>query len=206
MNINALTKYFALALAAALVSAGLTGITTDAQAQQQQPPQQEQPQPEQQQQPQQQQAPAETDGESVVDVINETGDHEIFASLLEEAQLAETLEQPGSFTILAPNDEAFEEMGEELDQLRAEPQMVQSLLMEHVFQGEADAAEVEEQLGVEVANGDNESDNGVVHEIDEVLDFAAAQQPQPEQQQQQPQPEQQPEQPQPEQQQPSPGQ
>lgn len=118
---------------------------------------------------QQQQQQPQTSGDDVVSVVSESPDHTIFAQMIEEAQLTETLQQAGPFTILAPTDEALEELGSELDEVRSEPQQVQNVVINHLFQGEASAEEVEETFEVEINDGDIEASNGVIHSLDEVL-------------------------------------
>ena len=114
-------------------------------------------------------APQEPSGDDVLAVLNASEDHTIFSDLIEEAQLTETLQQQGPFTILAPTDDAFEPMEEELDELRQSPQQLQSILINHLFQGEANSEEVEQQFNVEIENGDQEASNGVIHSINEVF-------------------------------------
>jgi len=107
-------------------------------------------------------------GDDVITVLNESADHTIFAQLIDEAQLTETIQQPGPYTILAPKNEALEELGSELNELRESPDQLQNVVINHLFTGEASATEVEESFGVEVEEGDMEASNGVVHSIDEV--------------------------------------
>lgn len=113
--------------------------------------------------------PQEPSGDDVIAVVNASDDHTIFADLIEESQLTETLRQQGPFTILAPNDRAFETLEGELEELRQNPQQLQNVMINHLFQGEATANEVEENFGIGVEEGDIEAANGVVHSIDEVL-------------------------------------
>ncbi len=108
-------------------------------------------------------------GDDVVSVVNASDDHTIFAELIEEAQLTETLSQQGPFTILAPTDEAFEPISGEIEEMRQNPQQLQNVLINHLFQGEATSDEVEENFGIDVADGDIDASNGVIHSIDEVL-------------------------------------
>lgn len=112
---------------------------------------------------------AETPDGDVVSVINESDDHSIFAELIAEAQLTETLTQQGPFTVLAPTDEAFENANPQVDELREDPQQLQNVIINHLFQGEASSDEVETNFGVEVADGDIGASNGVIHSIDEVI-------------------------------------
>lgn len=106
---------------------------------------------------------------TVVDVISESNDHTILAELLEETELNNVISQPGSFTVIAPTDAAFEELGSELDELRANPQQLQNVVIGHLFQGEVPASDVEPNLGVEVVEGDIPASNGLVHVTDEVV-------------------------------------
>jgi uncharacterized surface protein with fasciclin (FAS1) repeats len=108
-------------------------------------------------------------GNDVVSVLNTSEEHTVFAELIEEAQLSETLRSQGPFTVLAPNDEAFGELGGQLEDLRENPQQLQNVLINHLFQGEASSDEVETNFGVEVDDGDIDADNGVIHSIDQVI-------------------------------------
>jgi uncharacterized surface protein with fasciclin (FAS1) repeats len=108
-------------------------------------------------------------GNDVVSVLNSSDEHTVFSELIEEAELSETLRSQGPFTVLAPNDDAFGEMGEQLEDLRQNPQQLQNVLINHLFQGEASSDEVETNFGIEVEDGDIDADNGVVHSIDEVI-------------------------------------
>lgn len=109
-------------------------------------------------------------GETVVDVINNSEDHTILASLLEETMLTETLAQPqGTFTVLAPTDEAFMEVEEALNQLRGNPEQLQQVVLNHLFQGMASADDVEDALELNIEQGDIQASNGLVHVIDQVI-------------------------------------
>lgn len=107
-------------------------------------------------------------GDDVVTVLDESAEHTIFTQLVEETQLDETLRQAGPYTVLAPNDEAFEALGSELDEIRQNPDQLQNLVINHLFTGQASADDVEENFGVEVEQRDMEASNGVVHGISEV--------------------------------------
>lgn len=106
---------------------------------------------------------------NVVDVINSSEDHTIFAELLAESELDNVIAQQGPFTVVAPTDEAFEAMGDELDQLRESPEQLQNVVIGHLFQGEVTAADVEPALGIEIKEGDIEASNGLVHISDQVI-------------------------------------
>lgn len=107
--------------------------------------------------------------DSVVDVINNSDDHTVFASLLDETDLADAISDQGPYTIIAPTDQAFEQMGEELEQLKQNPDMLQNVVVGHLFHGEVAAEEAEPALGINIVNGDIEASNGLVHVSDEVI-------------------------------------
>jgi uncharacterized surface protein with fasciclin (FAS1) repeats len=107
--------------------------------------------------------------ESVVDVINASPDHTILASLLVETRLDETLSQAGAFTVVAPTDAAFAELGDAFESLKDNPQQLQQIVLNHLFQGAATATEVEEAFGLEISATIDSPDNGVVHVTDEVI-------------------------------------
>lgn len=107
--------------------------------------------------------------DTVVDVINSSDDHTILAGILAETELDQTISQPGPFTVMAPTDEAFEALGDQLTQLQQNPDQLQQIVIQHLFQGEVTADEAAEALDVEVEAGDIQASNGVVHSISEVL-------------------------------------
>lgn len=107
--------------------------------------------------------------DTVVDIINSSDDHTILAGILAETELDQTISQPGPFTVMAPTDEAFEALGDQLTQLQQNPDQLQQVIIQHLFQGEVTAAEAAEALEVEVESGDIQASNGVVHSINEVL-------------------------------------
>ncbi|KPP99568.1 MAG: hypothetical protein HLUCCA01_05980 [Bacteroidetes bacterium HLUCCA01] len=111
----------------------------------------------------------EAQGETVIDVINSSENHTVMASLLQETELDATLRQGPSFTVLAPTDEAFAELGDAVTELQANPEQLQQVLLNHLFQGAASAEEVQEALDVNVETGDLPASNGVVHSIDSVI-------------------------------------
>jgi uncharacterized surface protein with fasciclin (FAS1) repeats len=106
---------------------------------------------------------------NVVDVINESDDHTILAELLETTELNNVIAQQGPFTVVAPTDAAFEEMGSELDELREDPERAQNVVIGHLFQGEVPAEEAEPALNIEVTEGDIPASNGLVHITDTVI-------------------------------------
>jgi len=106
---------------------------------------------------------------NVVDVINESDDHTILSELLETTELDNVIAQQGPFTVVAPTDAAFEEMGSELEQVRQDPEQAQEIVIGHLFQGEVTAEEAEPALNIEITNGDISATNGLVHVTDTVI-------------------------------------
>lgn len=103
----------------------------------------------------------------VVEVINNSEEHTIFASLLEDAQVVDLLKQKGPYTVLAPTDEALE--NEELESIKQDPQRLQDFVVSHLFQGEVSSENVKNARNIEIKEGDIKASNGVVHFIDEVI-------------------------------------
>ena len=112
--------------------------------------------------------PAPTE-QTVVDVIMSSDDHTVMATLLQESMLHETLEQGPSFTVLAPTDAAFAELGDAVQELRQNPEQLQQVMLNHLFQGAASSEDVEEALEITIVSGDIPASNGIVHSIDSVL-------------------------------------
>lgn len=108
--------------------------------------------------------------ESVVDVINSNSENTLFAELLQETDMPEVLEQEGPYTVLVPTDEAIESLDADVEELKENPDQLQGILRNHLYQGEMSAEEVEAALNISVTDGDAEAANGVVHEIDEVIE------------------------------------
>lgn len=106
---------------------------------------------------------------NVVEVINSSENHTIFSELLAETNLDETISADGPFTVVAPTDEAFEALGDELDTLRENPDELQNIVLAHLFQGEVSAADVEPALGITITEGDIPASNGLVHVSSEVI-------------------------------------
>jgi len=106
---------------------------------------------------------------TVVEVINSSEDHTIFAELLSETNLDEAISAEGPFTVVAPTDAAFEELGDEFDAIKEEPDQLQNIVIGHLFQGEITSADAEPALGVTITEGDIPASNGLVHITDQVI-------------------------------------
>ncbi len=141
----------------------------------------------------------ETEEETIVDVASSEDSYSILVEALEKADLASTLKGDGPFTVFAPTNAAFESLLEDLgvgslDDLSAD--QLEPILLYHVVSGEVMSSDlsngyvptlspgaddtqasllVNTDDGVmlnsssSVTSADIEADNGVIHEIDEVL-------------------------------------
>ena len=131
--------------------------------------------------------------EDVVGIAQGNPDFSILVSALQKADLVETLQGDGPFTVFAPTNAAFEKLLGELDitadQLLAQPDLAK-VLTYHVISGKVLAADLTDGMKAETVNGeelmfdlsgdpmvnksmitktDIEATNGVVHSIDTVL-------------------------------------
>lgn len=130
---------------------------------------------------------------TVVDIILESDIHTTLATAVAAADLVETLEGEGPFTVFAPTDAAFDALpAGTLDALLADPSgLLTDILLYHVVGGQALSTDLSNGLEIETLNGatitvtinddgvfindaqvtvaDLVVDNGVVHVIDAVL-------------------------------------
>ncbi|WP_406656254.1 fasciclin domain-containing protein [Methanolobus sp. ZRKC2] len=139
-----------------------------------------------------------TDNESVdgnVTIAATVADTESFGTLLvalETANLVDTLDGEGPFTVFAPTDEAFDKLPEgTVEALLADEEALNSVLTYHVVSGEYNSSALVELDNLTTVQGENvtisvvndtvminnatvtttdiETSNGVIHVIDEVL-------------------------------------
>lgn len=128
---------------------------------------------------------------NLVERAGEEDNFTILLNLIEDVGLTQTLSE-NEFTLLAPTDDAFNNLpeGVSLDQLTEEQQI--NLLQYHLIEGSVISAEISEQQDAEsehgellllqnidgeltvnnratVVSGDITASNGVIHAIDEVL-------------------------------------
>lgn len=106
---------------------------------------------------------------NVVDVVKNIENHTIFAELMETANVEDILSQEGPYTVIAPIDDAFRKLGDDFEQIRNNPEQVQTIVINHLFQGEVSAEEVEPAINVEIENGDIPATNGLVHSTNDVI-------------------------------------
>ena len=130
--------------------------------------------------------------QDIVATAAAAGDFTTLATALEAADLVETLQGPGPFTVFAPTDAAFEKLPEgALEDLLADPEALKQVLLYHVVEGEVTSEQVvglseattvagiAVPISVEgdtvkigdatVVTADVEASNGVIHVIDTVL-------------------------------------
>ena len=134
---------------------------------------------------------------TIVDIAVEDGRFTTLVAALQAAELVETLQGPGPFTVFAPTDDAFAALGDTVATLLLpeNKQQLTDILLYHVVPGKVMAADVVglngqmvdtalagKQLSIKVDMGsvylnenvmviitDIEASNGVIHVIDAVL-------------------------------------
>ncbi|MCB0176162.1 MAG: fasciclin domain-containing protein, partial [Anaerolineae bacterium] len=80
---------------------------------------------------------------TVVDVLTEDGRFSTLITALDAAGLVETLQGEGPFTVFAPTDDAFASLpAGALDDLLADPTMLNNVLLMHVVDGQVMAADL----------------------------------------------------------------
>lgn len=103
----------------------------------------------------------------VVQVLEFSGKHTIFLSLLKEIRADELLKEEGPFTILAPTDAAFTAVN--VDSLRQNKEYLRDLVYAHLLQGQIPADNIERSMNLVIHEGDIEATNGRVHYLGQVL-------------------------------------
>ena len=133
-----------------------------------------------------------TKRQSITDIASGSKQFETLTSLLGQAELAETLDGKGAFTVFAPTDAAFAKVPQStLDALAADPEQLKAVLLYHVANGKLTARKVVKRKSIKTLNGarvkvrvtkkgvrvnnakvtktDLRASNGVVHVINQVL-------------------------------------
>lgn len=129
------------------------------------------------------------------DIVSVLQADDRFATLVravEAADLVETLQQPGPYTLFAPTDEAFDQLPDgALEDLLDDPEQLREVLLYHVVEGEVTSDDLSDGDTPATVQGDNldvsidgeavtvndasvveadiEASNGVIHAIDGVL-------------------------------------
>lgn len=96
--------------------------------------------------------------ESIYETLREDGRFSTFVTAIDSADLSQTLSGPGPFTVFAPVDEAFGQMGTSFqDLLSADNEDdLRDLLLGHITSGERRAAELAREPVRTLAGGDLE--------------------------------------------------
>lgn len=132
-------------------------------------------------------------GETIVTVAQANGNFKTLCELLAAADLVETLNGKGPFTVFAPTDAAFAKLPKEtLDSLRKDKAKLKEILTYHVVNGKVMAADVVKLKETKTVNGapitisvkegkvwlngassvttaDVAAGNGVIHVVDTVI-------------------------------------
>ena len=93
----------------------------------------------------------------VVGIAQDNSDFSTLVAALQEADLVETLQGDGPFTVFAPTNEAFEALLTELDitqeELLSQPDL-ESVLTYHVIPQEVMSGDLEDGMSAETVNGE----------------------------------------------------
>ena len=130
--------------------------------------------------------------QNIIDTAKSAGNFQTLFSALEAADLVETLQGEGPFTVFAPTDEAFAKLPPgTLERLLANKEKLKKILLFHVASGKVSAADVMKMRGIgtlmgkravirvsedgvtigaaRVTKTDIPCTNGTIHVIDAVL-------------------------------------
>jgi uncharacterized surface protein with fasciclin (FAS1) repeats len=131
-------------------------------------------------------------GDTIVDVASANADFSTLVTAVTEADLVETLQGDGPFTVFAPTNDAFAKIpADQLDAILADKAQLTSILTYHVVPGKVLAADLQPEQMVKTVQGqdvdikvapsgatingcaivktDVMASNGVIHAIDCVL-------------------------------------
>ncbi len=129
---------------------------------------------------------------TIVDIAVGADDFETLVAALEAADLVETLQGDGPFTVFAPTDAAFDALPEgTVEALLEDPDALAAILTYHVVPGAVMSGDLEDGMmaetvqgesvtfsvsesavmvdGANVIQADVEASNGVIHVIDAVI-------------------------------------
>lgn len=128
---------------------------------------------------------------SIIEEAEEAGDFSILLSAIEDAGLTTTLQFLGPFTVFAPSDDAFNELGLNVVEGLSDEQLT-DVLTHHVLSGEIASGDLQPEQTVSALNGgdlfvtveneevtvnastnvflpDVNAENGIIHAVDQVL-------------------------------------
>jgi len=131
--------------------------------------------------------------ENIVVVASDASSLSTLVTALKAADLVEVLKGEGPFTVFAPNNAAFDKLGDQLDELLKpeNKEKLRSILLFHVVPGKVKSSDITKDMEVTTASGDLlsiqlkdgkvmvddatvvspdiKASNGVVHIIDTVI-------------------------------------
>ena len=136
--------------------------------------------------------PARANQGELLSVLDSKGGFDIFIDLVEAVDLDEHIREGGPYTIVVPNDDAFDDLPEQVLQgFREDPESLRNILQFHMIQDVHSADDIADRTSVQSVLGDElyvfgddevvnvneatvveldiEYDNGVIHIIDAVL-------------------------------------
>ena len=112
-----------------------------------------------------------SDEETIYDVMLEEDELQVFSELVTESEMHRHLHHEGPYTVLAPKDEAIDNLpAEEVGELMQDNQMQRELMDNHIFQGEHAADDVEHVVEDGEVVDEIYADNGVVLVINSVVE------------------------------------
>lgn len=131
--------------------------------------------------------------DNMVAALSESGSFNTLAKAIEAADLTDTLQSSGQYTLFAPTDEAFQALPEGTLEALLKPEnqdTLRRILQYHVVLGAADSSQIQSGLfetaegtgvnidvnsdavmveGAKVIQADIKASNGVIHAIDKVM-------------------------------------
>ena len=131
---------------------------------------------------------------TIVDVAQQARGFKVLVDALKAADLVETLQGKGPFTVFAPTDDAFDKLPKETLNALLKPESkgkLRNILQNHVVEGRMSAGDVTGKQSIKTVQGDSlrvrskgdivrigdatvtktdiKAENGVIHAIDAVM-------------------------------------
>ena len=88
-----------------------------------------------------------------MDVICASGVHDTLCTAINLAGLTDALNGDGDWTVFGPTDEAFAKLGDKLDEIIADPDLLTNILLFHAVDDRIESGDLECTVRVEMANG-----------------------------------------------------
>lgn len=102
-------------------------------------------------------------GKTVFEIVNSKENTSEFADLLKQSGYSKILKKQGTYTVLAPDNEALQNVD---SKLKKNPK---KLMRGQLFKGNVPKDQVESQMEVKVKETDKSASNGVVYVVDKVV-------------------------------------